>query len=218
MMKNKRISRDNIVQNWWISDVWVGRCKQIVLHILQRFYLFDDWHLAPINIRPYAREVVCVVQKYINHFEIEAVIEVGCGLGSIIGNIQKPLRRYKRLGIDKDSNVVRAAKILHPSVTFLQGSFDKVRIDGHSCLIMVDFIHRIPEEELKRSISSILLKNEIDLFVFDTFVKNESTEYMYSHRGEYLFGGTYECIRRSKGFAAAHGARRYIEYWEKRQR
>ncbi len=44
----------------------------------------------------------------------------------------------------------------------------------------------------------------------------ENTVYQYSHEGGYLLGSGYHCVRKSKGFAAAQGARRHIEYWEKK--
>ena len=61
----------------------------------------------------------------------------------------------------------------------------------------------------------ILTTGGIDLIVFDTFVRHENTVYKYSHIGERFLGNQYQRVKKSKGFAAAQGARRYIEYWEK---
>ena len=52
------------------------------------------------------------------------------------------------------------------------------------------------------------------MFVLDTFRNNEGTEYKYSHDGNFLFNGMYKLLKRSHGFAASNGARRYIEYWK----
>ena len=79
---------------------------------------------------------------------------------------------------------------------------------------MVNFIHVIPPDKLKKSIEQILDKNKVEMFVLDTFRNNEGTEYIYSHDGNYLFNGRYKRIKRSKEFIVAHGAKRYIEYWK----
>lgn len=206
----------NSIQRLWISDLKIAEYKRKVNCIVQKRYSFADWHLDSINNRPYAQEVVMSIQRYIDTNGVYRVIEVGCGLGDIIGNIRTG-RKCKKIGIDSDSAVVKAATILHPSVEFCQGSFRDIAIcaSGGNCLIMVDFIHTISEEDLKAKIENVINTGKIDLVVFDTFAKYENTVYQYSHRGEYLLGNGYRCIRKSKGFAAAQGARRYIEYWEK---
>lgn len=70
---------------------------------------------------------------------------------------------------------------------------------------------------MKKEINHILQDTEVRMFVIDTFRNNENTEYRYSHKGEYLFGKEYKLLKRSGGFSCAHGAKRYIEYWEKRK-
>lgn len=197
---------------FWITDIRVGQLKRKMLLLLQKIYHFPDWHLTPINERPYAREVVRYVQRYIEKNNKQIIVEIGCGLGSIIGNINTC---GKRIGIDIDNRSIKTAKILHPFVEFVEGSFNDVTIKKIDCLIMVDFIHGISEEELKNEIQTLLAKTQTGLIVIDTFKNNQGTEYLYSHNGEYLFDGKYRLHRRSRGFGAAHGARRYIEYWEK---
>lgn len=204
------------LRKWWMSDYLVGNCKQKFHAILQKIYAFDEWHLGSINFKPYAREVVLTIEKYMGKKKIRFIIEIGCGLGDVIGNIKTASnRKCKKIGIDRDDNVIKAAKLLHPSITFLQGSFDRCRNKDGVCLIMINFIHRIPKEELKEEMKSLLLANKVDLVVIDTFSRNENTEYLYSHCGEELFDGKYRRIRKSKAFSAAHGAKRYIEYWER---
>lgn len=80
---------------------------------------------------------------------------------------------------------------------------------------MVGFIHVISYEELKVEIDEMMKKNNVRLFVIDTFRRNENTEYKYSHNGDELFGGKYRMIKKSRGFVAANNARRYIECWER---
>ena len=79
---------------------------------------------------------------------------------------------------------------------------------------MLNFIHMISYEKLKKEMDTVLEKNRVKLFVLDTFTNNEGTEYVYSHDGENLFSGRYKLARRSNGIPCAHGAKRYIEYWQ----
>lgn len=207
--------KNNVFQKWWISDPVAGNLKKIVYLLLQKIYLFDSWHLEPINFRPYAQEIVLRTEKYINQRNIRCVVEVGGGLGDIIGNINAPRKKCKKIGIDKEHSVVKAARLLHPSVMFLQGSFERCVSKDDICLIMVNFIHKIPKDELKEEMQRVLSENRVKLVIMDTFSRNKRTCYIYSHSGEDLFDGKYKCIRRSRAFAAANGARRYVEYWEK---
>lgn len=207
--------KNNFFQKWWISDPIAGKLKKLVYLLLQKIYLFDSWHLEPINFRPYAQEIVLMTEKYVNQKNIRCVVEVGGGLGDIIGNIYAPRKKCKKIGIDKERSVVQAARLLHPSVTFMQGSFDRCVCRDDICLIMVNFIHKIPEDELKEEMQRVLSENRVRLVVLDTFSRNKRTGYIYSHCGEEMFEGKYKCIRRSRAFAAANGARRYVEYWEK---
>lgn len=198
---------------FWITDKRVGNLKRRILSLLQKRYHFSDWHLIPINERPYAREVVRYVQRYMDkNNRQQVIVEIGCGLGSIIGNISTC---GKRIGVDLDSRSIRTARVLHPFIEFMNGSFEDVNLKKIDCLIMVNFIHTIPQEELINKMQILLAKAQIDLIVFDTFKNSRGTEYLYSHKGEDLFGGKYKLHRRSRGFAAAHGARRYIEYWKR---
>lgn len=208
--------RSDFLRKWWISDHIVGECKQRIYTMLQKIYLFDVWHLGPINYKPYAWDIVFTAEKYIDEHGIQYVVEIGCGLGDVISNIKPVLnRKCKKIGIDRESSVIKAAKLLHPSITFLHGSFSRCRNKARVCLIMVNFIHMIPEEELKKEMKRLLSRNNVDLVILDTFSRNKNTEYFYSHSGEELFDGKYTCIRKSKAFPAAHSAKRYIEYWEK---
>lgn len=204
------------MKKWWISNRMIGKCRKKVYKVLQRIYPFDDWHLETINCKPYAREVILKTEQYLNNKEIQYIVEIGCGLGEIIGNIRiNSNKKCRKIGIDQDKNVIKAAKLLHPSIMFLEGSFDRCKNRDGCCLIMVNFIHMIPKEELKKEIGRFLLANKVDLVILDTFSRNKNTEYVYSHCGDELFDGKYKRIRKSRAFAAAHGARRYIEYWER---
>ncbi|MDE7198675.1 MAG: hypothetical protein K2O15_07300 [Lachnospiraceae bacterium] len=62
--------------------------KEKSIAFCKKRYPFVNCHLESINDRPYAQEVVLSVQKYIDNNAIHRIIEVGCGLGDVIGNMK----------------------------------------------------------------------------------------------------------------------------------
>lgn len=204
---------------WWNESKQAGKIKEKIYRTLQRVYVFGSWHLTPVNYRPYGQEVVCMVNRLIEKKKLECnkpIVEVGCGLGDIIGGLSCSIKQ-KRIGYDISIEVLRAAKLLHPKIKFQEGTFKNVECGDISCFIMIDFIHTIPYEKLKSAIDEVLKNNRVDMFVLDTFVNNEGTEYTYSHSGKYLFGKNYRLARKSPAFPCAHGATRYVEYWKIRK-
>lgn len=80
---------------------------RIYLTIIRLKFKFDPWHVSGnISCRTYKREVLSLVKSlgFIN-----SAVEIGCGLGDLISNIDAP----KRVGIDIDKNVINAAAFLH---------------------------------------------------------------------------------------------------------
>lgn len=202
------------MRQWWIESKKAGRIKKRIYRMLQRYYNFGSWHLTPINDRPYGLEVVRTLNKLIskNKFpQYMPFVEVGCGLGEIIGGVNW---RYGKIGYDISAETLKAGAFLCPKVIFRKGSFADIDCGDINCLIMLNFIHMISYEKLKKEMDTVLEKNRVKLFVLDTFTNNEGTEYVYSHNGENLFGGRYKLARRSNGIPCAHGAKRYIEYWQ----
>lgn len=190
-----------------------GKIKKKIYQLLQRYYNFGTWHITPINDRPYALEIVRTLNRLIGRNKFSKsmpFVEVGCGLGEIIGSLRW---KYQRTGYDISAEALYAGSLLYPKVQFCKGSFSDIAHGEINCLIMINFIHMIPHDRLKKEIDAVLKKNRVRMFVLDTFSENEGTEYEYSHDGKYLFDGKYKLARRSEGIACAHGAKRYIEYW-----
>ena len=182
--------------------------KRKYLKLLQLIFGYNDWQLGLLQDRPYAIHIV----KRISNMERKVVVEVGCGLGEIISSIKADVT----IGYDINKRNIWEARFVHPKVKFVIGSFDRISGMDIDVLIMVNFIHLISPENLATYIKNVIENNNVRMFVIDTFLKNEGTGYKYSHSGEYLFGDKYALISRSKGFVAAEGARRFIEYWEKK--
>lgn len=202
-----------MIRQWWIKSTEAGIIKRKIYQILQWHYNFETWHTEPINNRPYGLEVVRMLNKLINKNKFNNIlpfVEIGCGLGDIIGSLKW---KYEKIGYDISAEVLKAGTILNPKVKFRKGTFDNIDCGDINCLIMLNFIHMIPYDKLKRGIDIILKKNRVKMFVLDTFTDNKGTEYVYSHDGDYLFGGRYKLVRRSDSFPCASGAKRYIEYW-----
>lgn len=176
---------------------------------LQQKYGFNDWHLSPLFEREYARYIVRLVNA---GGGVDTIVDVGCGLGEIVGNIQA----RSRYGFDINENNIRAAGELYPGVNFRNGSFQDIHVGGIDVLCMVNFTFVIPLDELKKQIDLLRKNNTISVFVIDTFLFNDNTEYIFSHDGNYLFSNDYRLLKRSRPFyhaGKAGKAIRYIEFW-----
>lgn len=187
--------------------------RKMLIYILQRIYKFNDWHLSLLDERPYALEVVRECSKLYNTGGV-CVVEIGCGIGEIIGHIHAP--NSLRYGYDINEANIKAGRIMNRNVCFRLGTFGDVDIGKIDCLIMVDFTFIIEPQKLAYDMKELLSRNDVKRIVIDTYRNNVGTEYTYSHSGNMLFGEEYFLNKRSRGFRAAHGARRYIEYWEKK--
>ena len=123
-------------------------------HVLQRLYGFDGWHVGHAD-ETYVADVV----HYLNRrpqFARQSVVEVGCGTGDILRRLQFGVR----LGLDEDSNVLAAARLLS---TFSQGArprfevftFPQDQLAGvYDAIVMVNWIHLHDPGVLGRAIAS----------------------------------------------------------------
>ncbi len=188
--------------------------RKILIYLLQKIYKLNDWQLSLLDERPYALEVVRECSKLYNTWGGVCIVEIGCGIGEIIGHIHAP--NSLRYGYDINWANIKAGRIMNRNVCFRFGTFEDVDIGKIDCLIMVNFTFVIEPQKLAHDMKKLLSRNEVKIIIIDTYRNNEGTEYTYSHDGNMLFGEDYFLSKRSRGFKAAHGARRYIEYWGKR--
>lgn len=93
-----------------------GFVKEKRNSLLRKKYNFPDWHIAPIEYRPYAQYVSKIVNEYVAD-SAGVVVEIGCGLGEIISSI----RVKRKFGFDIKKEVLQAARLLHPAVKFEKG-------------------------------------------------------------------------------------------------
>lgn len=194
----------------WLINEDIGIIKQHYYTWLQKKFHFDSWHIVPINQRQYAIDIIYYLNKQIitkNGY----IVEVGCGLGDIIGNINYPTR--KKIGLDKDLRVISGAKAANPfRAIYKVGSFDNINQKKISLLITVNFIHNIEPTELKHIYMKICKENCIERIVLDVV---KSKNYLYNHNGEYLLKDLgYTRAMSSRPYRVKDGIRK-VEVWER---
>lgn len=122
--------------------------------LLKIFFRFDSWHVYA-SIRP---KYVKVVWDIANGLKPRnKVVEIGCGLG----NLLEGLKYKSRIGIDIDQRVISAARFIHylrrSQIIFKSSYFeDECRTKDANLVIMINWIHSIPADELRKKIEYII--------------------------------------------------------------
>ncbi len=152
----KITAKYNLLGFWGICNCLF---MNIFLNILWLAYHFEKWHVSSsFAFRTYKKVVVDAV----NGINPETVIELGCGLGEIIGRTKS----RKRIGLDIDARVLSAAKFLYGrKVEFQKGSFEEISNINEACLdalIMCNWIHNIDPKSLRKEIEKLLKKKSDD--------------------------------------------------------
>lgn len=166
-----------------------GCYKRVLFRVLYWVYHFDYWHTAPVEWREYALELCKFVNSLARDRELRSVVEVGCGLGEILGRLKIPAR----LGFDRSESVLRVARKLHPGIEFVLGSFAEVSVKA-DILIAVNFIHEIPPEELKQMLLGSAEKAGVKYIVVDRVA------YAYYHDFDAILGQGWERTWESQTF------------------
>ena len=131
---------------------------------LQRLHNFDEWHIRPVEWKPYALEVSDCVNSLIKSQSLSRVVEVGCGLGGILNRIE----HADTTGFDLDPKVIAAGRRLYPRVRFEVGSFAAIRDQEIDALILANVCHLIRADELRQTLQELLQRNRIHYLVVDT--------------------------------------------------
>lgn len=169
----------------------------VLKQILYYIFHFDKWHLYKFEDKKYVEDII----KFVNSdHSIHTVVEIGCGLGDIVGNI----RCKNRLGIDISKQAIKAAKILFPSAKFAAGTFDKVKNKKIDCLITVNFMHEISPEILQKYYKDFCHYNKVKYIIFDSVV---SKRYEYNHKAEEILGQDWKLIKKLGRYTANCGYR-----------
>lgn len=157
----------------------VGRNK--ILHLI---YGFDPWHITgTFHARPYKADVVHLCES-VPH---ECVVEIGVGLGDILGRVHAA----KRVGIDREAAVLSAAKYcVNGSVSFAVADFAKPdelimalktnAVSSVDVLILVNWIHMIEMDVIAQSLSHVSREIPIKHIVMDT-IRAGTPGYRFTH-------------------------------------
>ncbi len=158
-------------------NIKIKLCKCIVsrvyLNLLRLKYKFDPWHVSGnINCRAYKHQVLEVVKSL---GVISGVVEIGCGLGDLVSNIEA----NERIGIDADNNVIKAAEYLNgKKCKFIAGSFEDARKFQADLLIMVNWIHELHPLVLANEIKKLGCRYK---FLLVDVITSDREEYKYKH-------------------------------------
>ena len=125
----------------------------VLIRLLRLRFRFDKWHVHAADKPNYVR----LVTKYGNNVEGSKVLEIGCGLGNLVSN----LNFQTRIGIDLNEEVVRAAKFLNKfqirKVNYVVGSFGEASLfDDIDLLILINWIHRLNPSVLENEIRKLI--------------------------------------------------------------
>lgn len=172
--------------------VLVGLTKHLRYRPLIREHKLYRWHATPLEWRPYAIEVVRVVRDLLRREGLATVVEVGCGIGTVLAAI----RPTRGVGYDTDEAAVAAAREIGRRCEFRAGSFADVAEGEIDVLIAVNFTHNIPPEELRRCFEQVLTANRVKYVVVD------SVAYTYHHDYDAVLAGLCERVSTSEPFVS----------------
>ncbi len=152
-----------------------------VLHLI---YGFDPWHVTGnFHARPYKADVVRLIES-VPH---DCVVEIGVGLGDILGRVHAT----KRVGIDREAAVLKAAKYcVNGPVSFAVADFEKPEeliaalkgsaVSSVDVLLLVNWIHMIEMDVIAHTLSAVSREISIKHIVMDT-IRAGTPGYRFTH-------------------------------------
>ncbi|MFM8700852.1 MAG: hypothetical protein ACKOC1_05560 [Hyphomicrobiales bacterium] len=152
--------------------------------VLRLIYRFDPWHVSGTYFsRPYKAKVV----DMINARKPDCVVEIGTGLGNLIGRVSSG----KTFGFDRELAVLRAARWLLPrTIVLAPGDFQEpdgiiATLKQHNvrqidCLVLVNWIHMVDFDTIERSIERIDHACPIRSILMDS-IKAGADGYRFHH-------------------------------------
>lgn len=160
------------------------RMATFIRKLLALIFHFDNWHTSVLSSKRYAQELILFLNKIQNN---GSYLEIGCGLGDIIRNVNFK----QRLGLDRENEVLRAARFLsllsfQGDIAYKRFEFPTAPIEGKFDVItLVNWIHNIEPEILKSKITEYYLNNlkNDGCIIIDT-VQHE--RYKYNHKVDFL--------------------------------
>ena len=177
-------------------------------------FKLSEWHSGIIDDHPYAVEVVKICNQLIEGIrkvENYKIVEVGCGIGDIIASISCSNRN--KIGLDIDKKIIKAAKIIHPFVSFYIGSFNNICNQKIAILVAVNFLHVINDMEVLFCFKNLVRKNDIKYIIVD---KVQKKAYKFEHDYDAIMRECgYSLYKKSKRFCASQNSSRWILTYRK---
>lgn len=166
----------------------IGIPGRLIRYLLYYYFGFDKWHINTRHDRSYPDAII----KYLNSKppqQRKKVVEIGCGLGDILRN----LHYESRIGYDLEENALKAATFLSKltlnKIEFGWFKFPESQLTGLAdTIIMVNWIHHIPSEQLKSKIEEYFALNlsSHGEIIVDTV---QHKDYKINHSIDFLASG-----------------------------
>lgn len=170
-----------------------------LIRFFRLFFKIDGWHGMHNRFnRPYKQDLI----NYLQENKFNNVLEIGCGIGEIIGNS----KAKKSLGLDIDNEVVKLATLLYPKTRFITGDANIIDTSIHyDCVVIVNWIHNF---DLNYFVNIIYPKiKSAKVFILDEIVLG-TPGYMFYHQFNTIFS---ECNRKILG-TYDNGCRQLVIY------
>jgi SAM-dependent methyltransferase len=143
-------------------------------------YGFDRWHVGHAD-EAYVGDIVRTLNAWPDSRR-QAALEIGCGLGDIL----RRLRFRRRVGLDRDAQVIAAARLLARFHSGEPLEFDAFEFPGdqltgaYDAIILVNWIHQIDAATLRQAVHACMAHNlrPGGGLVLDTV---DDPAYMYNH-------------------------------------
>lgn len=163
------------------------------LSLLRRRFGFAPWHSeSPLSSRPYR----CDLAAMIDALAPTCVVEVGCGLGAMLGLVHAP----RRVGYDVDAGAIRAARFLrHKSIVFWVGGFDAVDQLTIDVLVAVNWTHDYSATQLQAWLDPLLARTRY--LLLDAIDPGEPG---YAHHHDFAFLASRATLIRSDRFGESN--------------
>jgi len=184
-----------LYESGYLSKAVVGMKRRVELKKLMLRYGFNSWHISPKEFRPYAMDIIKLINSRVSSNDI--IVEIGCGLGEIIRNIHT----HNLYGFDIDQTVIDAARFLDKDkkVHFQKGSFEDVAGFDIAYLITVNFTHGLDAQFLKSAYGKLCARNKVHNIIVDV-VNNPS--YKNTHKFSEILPENYRMVYESKKYAS----------------
>ncbi len=151
--------------------------SRLILRIFSLGLKVPQWHLnATFESRDYKSKVVRISNMYKTNF----AIEIGCGIGEILGRLNAP----QKYGIDININTLLLCKRLNKNIKTIhndimnnnQKIFDLINsIEKNETIliIMVNWLHEYSESKVNNLVENLLSLNRNIIIIADIYQRKE---------------------------------------------